>query len=211
MTDPKDLIKSATTISEAATPGPFKIKGQEYGHWYLVSIEDGGDLAEFACEDDAQFFATARTLVPELAAALKESIDTAEILMGLHQVSTMAVACGLEPESTLDDLYKRMSSLCQAERERDEARAELTRTKTWDTPRHAPKNGESLRLWIDECDGFEHPDKFFAEDFDGVTIFRCEATRRSCSAALWRYADSAPRPADVTVARSHAEFEEDDA
>ncbi len=202
MPNTQGLIKQATTICEAATPGPFRMESQvSLAGEPRYCIKAGPDgvrsqiIAEEISDADARLFATARTLVPELAAALEE-------LTRRHKMTV---------ETKLFSRRKLESDVVALTRERDEARAELTRTKTWDTPRHAPKNGESLRLWIDECDGFEHPDKFFAEDSDGLTIFRCESTRRSCSAALWRYADSAPRPADVTVARSHAEFEEDDA
>ena len=83
-------------------------------------------------------------------------------------------------------------------------------TKQWHTPRSAPKNAENLRLWIDECDGFEHPGLFFAEDFNGRTVFRQVVHGNYEAAALWRYADSVPRPSAELIARSHAEFEEDD-
>jgi len=87
---------------------------------------------------------------------------------------------------------------------------EVKRTRQWHTPRSAPKDGTNLRLWIDECDGFEHPDMFLAEDFDGRTVFKQSIHGSYCAASLWRYADDAPRPSDGLVVQSHAEFEEDD-
>ncbi len=87
---------------------------------------------------------------------------------------------------------------------------ESSHTMEWHTPRSAPKKGEMLRLWVDECGGFEHTGKFFAGDFDGCTVFRDMVFGKFFAAALWRYADKAPRPSPELVARSHTEFEEDD-
>ena len=84
-------------------------------------------------------------------------------------------------------------------------------TQEWHTPKSAPTNGEALRIWIDECNGFEHSDVFYAEARDGMPTFK-DVHGSYQSAALWRHADSVQRPSDELVHQSHVEFEEwDDA
>jgi hypothetical protein len=80
-------------------------------------------------------------------------------------------------------------------------------TQTWHTPKSAPTDGTRLRIWIDECGGFEHSGVFYAKDSGGLPVFK-DIHGGYESAALWRCADSAPRPSDELVAQSHAEFEE---
>ena len=81
-------------------------------------------------------------------------------------------------------------------------------TQTWHTPKSAPTNGEKLRVWIDECNGFEDDRIFYAKDDErGMPLF-VDIHGDYMAIALWRYADEAPRPSDDLVARSHAEFEE---
>ncbi len=84
---------------------------------------------------------------------------------------------------------------------------EIRNSRTWHTPKSAPTDGTRLRIWIDECDGFEHPDVFYAEERDGMPTFADIHGNYQCG-ALWRCADSAPCPSDELVAQSHAEFEE---
>ena len=76
MTTPEDLIKSAATIHGAATPGPWMFDAGSDAITHEGRDEDGVvavlDIYEYS---DARFIAAARTLVPELAAALKYSIE----------------------------------------------------------------------------------------------------------------------------------------
>ncbi len=71
MTDPRDLIKQATKIHESATPGPWRIVE---ANSELAIHPDGWCNRICATPvgepDNATFIAIARTLVPELAAAL---------------------------------------------------------------------------------------------------------------------------------------------
>lgn len=92
MTDPNKLIAQSKAICEAATPGPFTVVLEEATpEWFLSQLTtdqrdsmppkkatvigpDGGALywGNGFSQADAKFFATARTLVPEMAAALSE-------------------------------------------------------------------------------------------------------------------------------------------
>jgi hypothetical protein len=76
MSDPQDLIKQATDICEPATPGPWRSEFRMDGMWSGVMV-DGEHLLQmgYGSVEDAEFIATARTLVPELAAALEKAIQ----------------------------------------------------------------------------------------------------------------------------------------
>lgn len=69
---PDDKLVRWRQMVEKATPGPFRVKGQSHGHWYRLILKDGGDIAEFAFEDDAMLFAVAHEAVPAL---LDENAD----------------------------------------------------------------------------------------------------------------------------------------
>lgn len=110
MTDPQDLIKSATTIHEAATPGPWGPIDDCDGvaamwDWRGMSCPSGqgghgGDGLVFAThewdvglrKEDIEFIAAARTLVPELSAALEQvTLERDEARAGVAELrKTMA-------------------------------------------------------------------------------------------------------------------------
>ena len=159
---PQDLIKQSKSICEAATPGPWAYDGvSEVFDWSELEPEDPerDSVAKLSWpERDGIFIATARTLVPELAAALSESQvrvvelehflasaretnaghsadmkflnDTVihpereklkrerdearellKVLQGRHQIASIAVASGLNPDATLDELYEHLAEL----------------------------------------------------------------------------------------------------
>lgn len=142
MTDPQELINQATTICEAATPGPW-VAECPYGTLDIVGAGATLDPRGYA---NGEFIATSRTLLPQLAEALKESEATVATLLGRHQVASIAVASGLEPDATLDELYEHLSELRQATRERDEARAKLAHAST--------KPSEYFAAQMADCMGF---------------------------------------------------------
>ena len=81
-------------------------------------------------------------------------------------------------------------------------------TTEWKLPSEAPRDGTSLRIWIDECGGFEHPTTHAASGGDpiSVTLFENEVTGRCQSAVLWRLAN-VERPTAELVAASYVERE----
>lgn len=56
-----------------------------------------------------------RETAESVRALIRGLIGRAEELEGRHGVAPMAVACGLEPDATLDELYERMRSLVASE------------------------------------------------------------------------------------------------
>lgn len=144
MTDPNDLIKQATTICEAATPGPWDIiddyDGVAASHgWRGMSCPSGsgghgGDGLVFAThewdvglrEGDIEFIATARTLVPELAAALGMAHSRIAQLAseaGAYANSLGAVSKGNQPMEIMEAIER-------VTRECDEARHEVADLKS---------------------------------------------------------------------------------
>lgn len=81
-------------------------------------------------------------------------------------------------------------------------------TTEWKLPSEAPRDGTSLRVWIDECGGFEHPTTHVASGGNtiAVTLFENEITGRPTAAVLWRFAE-VERPTAELVAASYVERE----
>ena len=81
-------------------------------------------------------------------------------------------------------------------------------TTEWKLPSEAPRDGTSLRVWIDECGGFEHPTTHVASAGipNGSTKFENEVTDSYQSVCLWRFAN-VERPPKELIATSHAEKE----
>ncbi len=127
MNDAKDLINTAATICEAATPGPWEpiddYDGVATRHgWRGLSCPSGdgghgGDGLVFATHEwdvglkdgDIEFIAAARTLVPALAAELERSLMA-------HQMTI---------DTKLFSRRKLESDVVTLARDRDEARAEV--------------------------------------------------------------------------------------
>lgn len=96
MTDPQDLINQATTICEAATPGPWVFDFAADGIFEKDYREgdDGGVVAalDLYSKPDGQFIAAARTLVPALASALNAATqERDEALAELKLATELAV------------------------------------------------------------------------------------------------------------------------
>lgn len=121
MTDPNELIAQSKSICEAATPGPWqpiddpesvvgvpryramrcpKGHGGHGGNGYVFSTTHEWHVGMRA--EDSAFIATARTLVPELSAALQLSQEAIGLAMSMFEEAT---------------------------RERDEARSELAKLR----------------------------------------------------------------------------------
>jgi len=79
----QDVIAQALALSEAATDGPWHCDGLDANGAYFVRTGDAGlirrdpgsVIAENAIEEDAEFAAAARTLLPALAKALGDVLD----------------------------------------------------------------------------------------------------------------------------------------
>lgn len=114
MTDPNELIAQSKSICEAATPGPWDYNARHD----CISTADDQPVAYISHHSvpDVEFILTARTLVPELAAALKLYQNWHEKAIELQ---------GPEPGRTPSMVY---SWIVNLKRERDEARAELHKT-----------------------------------------------------------------------------------
>lgn len=140
MTDPNELIAQSKSICEAATPGPWqpiddpesvvgvpryramrcpKGHGGHGGNGYVFSTTHEWHVGMRA--EDSAFIATARTLVPELAAALGMAHSRIAQLAsesGAYANSLGAVSKGNQPMEIMEAIER-------VTRERDEARAEL--------------------------------------------------------------------------------------
>ena len=143
MTDLQSLISQATTICEAATPGPwsvYEITGED--------IEDCGDADRIISRGidgpgevglntgveyqmyssaDATFIATSRTLLPQLAEALQESEDRRKESSRLLAES-IRDTCGQAESLASHAVEQHAKHIEELTRERDEARAELVKT-----------------------------------------------------------------------------------
>lgn len=141
---PEELISEATTICEAATPGPWspiddpeavvgvpryramrcpKGHGGHGGNGYVFSTTHEWHVGMRA--EDSAFIATARTLVPELAAALGMAHSRIAQLAsesGAYANSLGAVSKGNQPMEIMEAIER-------VTRERDEARAELAKLR----------------------------------------------------------------------------------
>lgn len=117
MTDPQSLIDTATDIHEAATPGPWD------GDQSAMSVSQGSIIvcSHIETNDDVNFIATARTLVPELAAALKEILDKRNAELDDAWPGTpIGLRSDIEQRAIAGHL--RGTEVRQLTRERDEAR-----------------------------------------------------------------------------------------
>ena len=68
----QDVIARALALSEAATSGPWT---QRKTVWVVSGREIVADIISAQREDDAEFIAAARTLLPALAKALGDVLD----------------------------------------------------------------------------------------------------------------------------------------
>jgi hypothetical protein len=127
MTTPQGLIKQATTICEAATPGPWDVRA----HLVWNGIDDDSiqepQLAvsnvPICSQKDIDFINVSRTLVEQLAEALKTRI--AEALVSDDWISVFA-----QDYATLEMRAETLKAENEARtRERDEARAEAASLK----------------------------------------------------------------------------------
>jgi len=74
--DVEKLIEEAQQLDDLIQPGPFTKCGEDMEYW--IENRHGQIVEEFRDRDSAVFFARARTLVPELAAALRETTSRLE-------------------------------------------------------------------------------------------------------------------------------------
>lgn len=155
MSDPQDLIKQATAICEAATPGPWGViddyDGVASHHgWRSVTCPGGhgghgGAGLVFATHEwdvglkevDIEFIAAARTLVPALAAELERSLMAHQMtidtkLFSRRKLESDVVTLARERDESMDEASDAKSLIrelrahkAELTRERDEARAEL--------------------------------------------------------------------------------------
>lgn len=118
---------------------------QERIDWYEVRIVE--------LEEETERLKKSRDLeckIRDIAGRISSEMYEARVaeLEERHQVAPMAVACGLEPDATLDELYERMRALCGNER----------RLSCYECVEHAePMYGE-----CDDCDKHnpEPPEQF---------------------------------------------------
>lgn len=118
MTDPQKLISQATTIHEAATPGPWKFSyGEDCIHEEGCGEDQVVAVLDMYVKADGEFMSAARTLLPQLAEALRVELEgerkPGESLL-TEQHATML----------LSDREKLRRENRELTRERDEARAE---------------------------------------------------------------------------------------
>ena len=71
----QDVIARALALSEAATSGPWT---QRKTVWVVSGREIVADIISAQREDDAEFIAAARTLLPALAKALGDVLNVVE-------------------------------------------------------------------------------------------------------------------------------------
>lgn len=78
MSDYTELIARAEQVQEGVTPGPWKQVG--FGNIHAEPVGEHPPVAKMWKRANGDFIASARTLVPELVSALKETrakLDTA--------------------------------------------------------------------------------------------------------------------------------------
>jgi len=84
---------------------------------------------------------------------------------------------------------------------------ELEAPHVWHLPQSVPLDGTHVRIWIDECDGFEHPGTFTgARAHGGIRTFRDTVHGDYTAGTLWRHATKVAPPSPKLVQASHDEF-----
>ena len=171
--DAEKLIEEAKALSNEATPGPWRASTVHAAEevWAACPGEIGGWAGErlllrlnpnFTREEDTAFIARSRMMVPELAAALRETTARADrATLEALELKQRGRALELVSEDTIRRLTTERDDLAAAnvaankrivelEHERDAARAELSRLTTPRPIAEAPKDGAWIgAIWED--------------------------------------------------------------
>ena len=171
--DAEKLIEEAKALSNEATPGPWRASTVHAAEevWAACPGEIGGWAGErlllrlnpnFTREEDTAFIARSRMMVPELAAALRETTARADrATLEALELKQRGRALELVSEDTIRRLTTERDEIAAAnvaankriaalEYERDAARAELARLTTPRPIAEAPKDGAWIgAIWED--------------------------------------------------------------
>ena len=171
--DAEKLIEEAKALSNEATPGPWRASTVHAAEevWAACPGEIGGWAGErlllrlnpnFTREEDTAFIARSRMMVPELAAALRETTARADrATLEALELKQRGRALELVSEDTIRRLTTERDEIAAAnvaankrietlQHERDAARAELARLTTPRPIAEAPKDGAWIgAIWED--------------------------------------------------------------
>ena len=171
--DAEKLIEEAKALSSEATPGPWRASTVHAAEevWAACPGEIGGWAGErlllrlnpnFTREEDTAFIARSRMMVPELAAALRETTARADrATLEALELKQRGRALELVSEDTIRRLTTERDEIAAAnvaankrietlQHERDAARAELARLTTPRPIAEAPKDGAWIgAIWED--------------------------------------------------------------
>ena len=162
--DAEKLIEEAKALSNEATPGPWRASTVHAAEevWAACPGEIGGWAGErlllrlnpnFTREEDTAFIARSRMMVPELAAALRETTARADrATLEALELKQRGRALELVSEDTIRRLTTERDEIAAAnvaankrietlQHERDAARAELARLTTPRPIAEAPRDG----------------------------------------------------------------------
>ena len=171
--DAEKLIEEAKALSNEATPGPWRASTVHAAEevWAACPGEIGGWAGErlllrlnpnFTREEDTAFIARSRMMVPELAAALRETTARADrATLEALELKQRGRALELVSEDTIRRLTTERDEIAAAnvaankrivelEHERDAARAELARLTTPRPIAEAPRESgkQFIALWM---------------------------------------------------------------
>ena len=165
--DAEKLIEEAKALSNEATPGPWRASTVHAAEevWAACPGEIGGWAGErlllrlnpnFTREEDTAFIARSRMMVPELAAALRETTARADrATLEALELKQRGRALELVSEDTIRRLTTERDEIAAAnvaankrietlQHERDAARAELARLTTPRPIAEAPRDGSPV-------------------------------------------------------------------